>query len=154
MGRLGRFEEAVNCAAKKIDQFLKDKWFPEFITEFSKEAKIEKLLTEEKDPIARSNLISEFTKDAAKKLHERRASLTDATDALENLLRAASKVAITRKEFTEAVSEFGKLRSEFNTLPIWENVTFTEDEVCIAFEDKTYKEIGTLLQREVDKAKH
>lgn len=55
-------------------------------------------------------------------------------------------------EFSKAVAEYGGLRREFNLLPIWEDGTFSEDEVEPAFEDKTYAAVGVLLQKEIDLA--
>lgn len=54
--------------------------------------------------------------------------------------------------FSDADSKAGTMTNTFATLPIWEEKTFSEDEVEEAFNDKTWAKVGDLLRRELGKA--
>lgn len=101
---------------KAVDSFLDEKWFPEFMKEFSKTADIEEKIKNEQDPIERSNLIREFSEAAAKKLNQRRFTLHDAIDALGNELRKKltehyANIRITNETITAHLNAASKLSS-------------------------------------------
>jgi len=103
-----------------------------------------------------SALMSKLSEDQ-KDLHQAISLLSQVVDARiaaikayeQKKLATASGVtadSTTATGFITAAKEFGRLEQKLTELPMWERATFTEEEQTRAFEDPTYKELGTLLQ--------
>lgn len=71
----------------RVDQFLRERWLPDFMTEFAVGAKLEEKLAEKQTAEERTLLISQFSEAAVSELAKRQKAMYGAVDAVGDTLR-------------------------------------------------------------------
>lgn len=83
---LALVDEYIDQRRKEVDKFLDEKWFPDFMKEYTVNSKVEEELKKAESQEARADILREFADDAAKQLYQRRKVMMDSLDKIKELL--------------------------------------------------------------------
>ncbi len=84
---LALVEEYIGEKKIRVDQFLNEKWFPDFMKTFAEDSGFEKRYQEAQGSEAKLTLVRQFSEAASQQLNKRRQAMFDSLDTLQGLLQ-------------------------------------------------------------------
>ena len=117
---LALIDEYTAERKNRIDQFLKEKWLPDFMKEFTADSKLEEKLADKKNPEERSLFMSQFAEAAVAELTKRQKAMYGAVDIVGDSLRSRvrehyNNMRLTNESLTiylRSASKVSKTRDE------------------------------------------